>query len=199
VRPALLVDLFEVEERNHCCVTVWRVGGEAPQLLVAQSFSPAGGGFEPGLLLVPTTATLFIGAGQRIVAYDLDEPRRLWVDSAECGFWGWEQHGEVVVMSAELELTAWTSKGEKPWSTLVEPPWNYSVSEDVLRLDVMGAVRSFPLKDGPGPLPGTARQRATVVGTRPSLFIHPTPAAGACYCPSAFSTSALRNSAASFG
>jgi len=90
-----------------------------------------------------------VGAGERVVAYDLATPRRLWVDGADTGFLGWAQHGDVVVMSAELELAAWTTRGEKLWSTFVEPPWDYTVVGDTIRLDVMGNERSFLLRGGP--------------------------------------------------
>lgn len=41
-------------------------------------------------------------------------------------------------MAAELELAAWTSSGEKLWTTVVEPPWSYQVFDDLVQLDVMG-------------------------------------------------------------
>ena len=79
-------------------------------------------GFDPGLLLVPETGVLFLGAGERLLAYGLDQPRRLWEDTAEVGFWGWGRFGETVLMSAELELAAWDTSGRKLWTTSVEPP-----------------------------------------------------------------------------
>lgn len=90
-----------------------------------------------------------VGAGHRLLAYDLDAPRRLWEDEANCGFWGWERHGQFVVMSAELELAAWDIHGNKKWSTYVEPPWYYPVVDGEVHLDVMGGKISFPLDVGP--------------------------------------------------
>ena len=58
-------------------------------------------------MIIPETSLLMIGAGERLLAYDLETPRRLWEDEAEAGFWGWERHGGLVLMSAELELAAW--------------------------------------------------------------------------------------------
>jgi hypothetical protein len=146
---ATLCEQFDMTSPNLCCIAVARAPATWPFLVVAQSFSPAGGGFEPGVLIVPERHRLFIGAGERLIAYDLSVPRRLWIDSVDTGFWGWQQHGAVVVMSAELELAAWPVDGEKLWSTFVEPPWTYSVEGDVLTLDVMGKVTSFSLTKGP--------------------------------------------------
>ena len=149
VQRARLVEQFELHKQDLCCLAVARVNEPWPFLVVAQSFSPAGAGFEPGVLLAPDVGRLFIGAGERLLAYDLAVPRRLWVDHADTGFWGWARHGDVVVMSAELELAAWTTTGEKLWTTFVEPPWEYAVEGDSVVLDVMGTKSSFGLRRGP--------------------------------------------------
>jgi hypothetical protein len=52
-------------------------------------------------------------------------------------------------MSSELELAAWTVTGEPLWTTLVEPPWEYSVKDGVVVLDVMGTKREFLIARGP--------------------------------------------------
>lgn len=124
---------------------------EWPELVVTQKYWPAGYGFRPGLLIVPQTNVVFIGAGARLLAYTLaDEPRRLWEDRTSLGFWSWGLHGDVVVMAAEVEIAAWTADGAKKlWSAGVEPPWTYEVDGAIVRLDVMGAKRSFPLGSGP--------------------------------------------------
>src|SRR4051812_15741233 len=120
-----------------------------PSLVVAQRFEPCVAGFDPGVLLVPETGVLFVGAGTRLLAYRLDGPERLWEDQADVGFWRWAQHGAYVLMSAELELAAWDTRGRKLWTTFVEPPWQYRVEGDQVRLDVMGRLSSFPLASGP--------------------------------------------------
>ncbi len=48
------------------------------------------------------------------------------------------RHGDLIVLSAELELAAWDAEGQKCWSTFVEPPWAYKVSAGIIELDVMG-------------------------------------------------------------
>lgn len=101
------------------------------------------------VVLVPETDILFAGEHRAIWAYDLRQPTRLWTDTAEMGFLGWQRHGEVVVMSAELELAAWDLQGHKLWSTFVEPPYDYVVADDTLHLTVMDVRTAFPLTRGP--------------------------------------------------
>jgi hypothetical protein len=100
------------------------------------------------LLLIEETGVLFIGAGERLLAYDLSRPRRLWVDTAAIGFWSWDRHGDVVLMSAELELAAWSVEGEKLWSHFVEPPWDYALERETVRVNVMGTVTALHLSTG---------------------------------------------------
>src|SRR5262245_30132642 len=97
---------------------------DAPTLVVAFRYEPAGGpGFTPGVLYVPETNVMFLGAGTGLRCYTLDRPpRRLWVDEANAGFWQWQRVGAYVLMSAELELAAWSTLGDKLRSTFVEPP-----------------------------------------------------------------------------
>lgn len=150
-RHAEVLDEFDLssQEGAPCFFAVGRRAGW-PELVVAQRFRPAGSGFYPGLLVVPETATVFIGAGERLLAYGLDpSPRRLWVDHADMGFWSWSRFGEFILMSAELELAAWTRAGVKLWSTFVEPPWQYDVVNDIVHLDVMGTMSSFDIARGP--------------------------------------------------
>jgi hypothetical protein len=133
------------------CVTV--SDGSWPSLVISQSCEPHGGGFYPGALIVPETDVLFLGAGEKLWAYDLATPKRLWQESVEYGFLGWARHGDVALMSAECELSAWDLEGRKLWTALdlvyVEPPWSYSVEGETLILDVMGKIFRFPLKKGP--------------------------------------------------
>ncbi|AWN22430.1 hypothetical protein DKM44_03590 [Deinococcus irradiatisoli] len=141
--PAEHGEFFAVSVAEH------GAGSSAPALLVCQYFSPSVPGFEPGLLIVPETGVAFIGAGERLLAYDLKRPARLWQDRADAGFWWWDRSGDVVLMAAELELAAWNTSGRKLWSTFVEPPWFYRVEGETLHLDVMDFGRSFPLRSGP--------------------------------------------------
>ena len=129
-----------------------------PHVVIALRFEPGPeSGFVPGVVVIPKTQLLLIGAGTRLLAYDLKDPRRLWEDVADVGFLGWKRHGNVLVMSAELELAAWTLDGAKLWSTFVEPPWDYEVFDGKLHLDVMGKRSDFDLVDGPRS-PGAGQQ-----------------------------------------
>src|SRR5690606_11067166 len=94
-----------------------------PELVIALRFSPGPeAGFNPGIVVIPEHDLLFLGAGETLLAYELTAPRRLWADAADTGFWGWQRHGDVLVMSAELEMAAWDVRGKKLWSAFVEPP-----------------------------------------------------------------------------
>jgi hypothetical protein len=121
-----------------------------PELVVVLRFEPGPeAGFHPGFLLIPESHLVFVGAGTCLLAYRLSPVRRLWEDVADFGFWGWKRHGDIVLMSAELELAAWDIGGRKLWSTFVEPPWNYDVQGDRVELDVMGVKSSFFATIGP--------------------------------------------------
>jgi len=133
---------LHIEVRRDAIWPAW------PILCVAQRYRREGGG-DPGVLLVPETGILFIGAGERLLAYDLHGPRRLWEDQADTGFHAWQRHDTSVVMAAELEVAVWDIRGVKRWSTFVEPPWSYRVEDGMVHLDVMGTLSSFPLDAGP--------------------------------------------------
>ncbi len=139
------------EDDGYMFVGVCGPGEDGPSLVVSGTYDPASGGFEPGILIVPSTDRVFIGAGSRAVSYRRDAAgwRRDWEIEVDVGFWGWRQHGNVVVMLAELEMAAWSSDGTRLWSTFVEPPWSYTVAGETVRLDVMGSVTEFPLPTGP--------------------------------------------------
>lgn len=119
------------------------------QCVAQHSYPGREAGCYPGILLVPETAMLFIGAGERLLAYDLHGPARLWEDRTFAGFGEWQRHVDLVVMSAELELAAWDLRGVKHWSTFVEPPWEYHMEGGMVYLDVMGGTSSFSLLAGP--------------------------------------------------
>ena len=140
----------EDEDGTLFCVAVSPQFQTWPDLLVAQQFYPDVGGFDPGVLIVPETGLVLIGAGERLLAYRLgDPPVRLWEDAANFGFWWWDRQGDTILMAAELELAAWNLHGQKLWSTWAEPPWSYSVQNGVIQLDVMDNLSSFPLDTGP--------------------------------------------------
>lgn len=149
--PASLSEEFGLEH------TDWDVfyfavqkGLDWPFLRVTQRYWPDHwGGSHPGILLVPETDILFVGAGERLLAYDLKQPLRLWEDGADTGFHSWRRHGDTIVMSAELELAAWDTHGNKRWTTFVEPPWDYQMEGDMVRLDVMGTISTLLLHTGP--------------------------------------------------
>jgi hypothetical protein len=138
------------EDGSLFCVSISPQFQMWPALMVTQRFSPDVGGFDPGVLIVPETGLVFIGAGERLLAYRLDDPPvRFWEDHAEASFWWWDRQGDTVLMAAELELAAWDIHGHKLWTMFVEPPWSYSVHDGVIQLDVMNNLSRFPLPSGP--------------------------------------------------
>ena len=48
-----------------------------------------------------------------------------------------------------LRFAAWSTDGQKLWTTFVEPPWQYAIHGDTVELDVMGRKQSFGLREGP--------------------------------------------------
>jgi hypothetical protein len=139
---------FTTNDDGRLCYVSVSKGKNWPFLVVAQRYEPSSDDFFPGVALVEDTSRLFIGAGDRILCYDLSVPARIWEDGAKWGFWSWSRHGDVVVMSADEELAAWYIDGGKLWSTSVEPPWEYAVTDDQVHLDVMGAKSIFSLYAG---------------------------------------------------
>src|SRR5262245_28400288 len=83
VEHAGLAEQIDLAERDgaFCFFSIKRRGEPWPFLVVAQRYSPAGGGFFPGALVVPETHRLFIGAGKRLLGYDLQKPARIWEDA----------------------------------------------------------------------------------------------------------------------
>jgi hypothetical protein len=122
------------------------------------TFEPQGGVY-PGVVLIPETDVLFIGAGETLLAYRLDEPSKLWHDTNDAGFHSWARYDDVIVMSAELEVAAWNIRGEKLWSMYVEPPYGYTVKNGIVHMDRMEGKLEFPLEAGPDKWRNTPRAK----------------------------------------
>jgi hypothetical protein len=155
-KKASFRDSFAVDEHEaeYFFVGVTPNGKTWPTLVVEQRFHSHQHIFNPGVLLVPATKTLFVGAGTRLLAYSLHpDPHRLWECETEFGFIGWQVFESVVLMSAELEFAAWSNAGVKPWSTFVEPPWSFTVQAGEVELEVMGKYTTFNLSSGPHSVP----------------------------------------------
>lgn len=48
------------------------------------------------------------------------------------------RHNYTIVMSAAMKLAAWSVSATKRWFTFVERSWDDSVSDETVKLDVMG-------------------------------------------------------------
>lgn len=135
-RRAQLVDTFELEGAfSSLCYLEVRRGHDWPFLIVAQRYSPgASSGFYPGALLIPETDILLLGAGERLLAYDLAGPQRLWEVHLTSGFWHWERSQDRVILCAENELAVWDIHGNKLWDFPLEPPWHYAIEHDTIHI-----------------------------------------------------------------
>ncbi|GAA6141869.1 hypothetical protein [Hydrogenophaga sp. 5NK40-0174] len=120
-----------------------------PDLVIHGNYSPASAsGFNPGILIVPDTNILFFGAGDLVQVWDLSNREKQFDYTVDCGFWHWNHHKDLVLMSGELEFAVWGVDGKRLWSCFVEPPWSYTVDGDIVLLDVMGGVTKKKLYSG---------------------------------------------------
>ena len=149
-KHADLVDEFHLRPHDGelCFLAVSAVQHWA-SLVVAQRFELSEGGFDPGVLLIPETKTLFFGAGRRLLGYHLDPPARLFEETTDAGFLEWSRHGNAVLMIGELELIAYDTRGNKLWQMPLDPTWDYQVTDGQLHLNVLGRHTAFPLLEGP--------------------------------------------------
>ncbi len=154
---AVLVDERDrqpAHDRN-CFLAVGSSYGAWPYLVIAIGRGPNPRWPEvdicPGALLVPETHLLFVGLQERLLAYDLAAPMRLWENREDTHreFWHWSRHKETVLLAAELELAAWDIHGRKRWYAFVEPPWEYRVENGMVHLTVLDTPVSFSLEHGP--------------------------------------------------
>ena len=154
-KHAVLVDELDLqpERDRNCFIAIARSDIDWPFLVVVVGRIPKWPEQEirPSALVVPEAHRLFIGLQERILAYDIATPQRLWEDrnDADREFWRWSRHGETVLMAAELELAAWDCSGRKRWSTFVEPPWDYHIDQGMVHLTVLNTSVSFSLEHGP--------------------------------------------------
>ncbi len=146
---AVLTEEIALDQRDLCCFPVRRSGEPWPFLIVALGCSTAAAGLSPGALLVSRLGTLFLGYGERLVAYALLPPAKLWSATAPGNFRFWEQHGEVVLLSAGLALEAWSTAGEKLWTWPAAAPWSHHVRGEIVECtDGAGRAQRFPLRTG---------------------------------------------------
>lgn len=154
-KQAKLVEVVEsvLPETSRCFLSVAE-GSHWPFLVLVLTYSPGPeSGFHPGVVVIPETHVLFLGAGEHLLLYNLDIPEKIGEERVLGGFWGWERYGRCVLLSAELELAMWDITGKKRWSIFVEPPWQYTLKGEMVLLDVMGRKSSFSIHDGPDTTP----------------------------------------------
>ena len=134
------------EDREARYVLVHKAGGPPTLLVVGRARE----GFGCGVHVAPDTGVLFFGCGESVCTYDMPTGRKLHHDITPYAFHSWNRHGDVVVMSGELEVAGFALDGTKLWSAAVESPWDYGVSGANMYTLVMGHKVEFSLLDGPG-------------------------------------------------
>jgi hypothetical protein len=135
------------EDRKPVYVLVHRAGGAPTLLVIGRSRE----GFGCGVHIAQNTGVLFFGCGESICTYDMATGTKLHHDITPFAFHSWNRHGDVIIMSGELEIAGFDADGTKLWSGAVESPWDYGVhGEDMMYTLVMGHRVEFPLRAGPG-------------------------------------------------
>ncbi|MGO8005048.1 hypothetical protein [Rhizobium ruizarguesonis] len=64
-------------------------------MVITQRYEDASGTFHPGFLVVPETSILFIGAGERLLGYNVERRERVFEDRTDYGFWGWTRQART--------------------------------------------------------------------------------------------------------
>lgn len=105
-------------------------------------------GFHPGILLIPETELLFIGAGKILKIYDLKNHVMIFQKELSFGFLGWERSGDYVMMLEETELGVYNLNGKELWFAYVEPPWTFEVENDTIILNVMDELSRRDINNG---------------------------------------------------
>lgn len=149
-RTKLFEDINDSSDQyaRTCFIAVYRHNQAQAALTLKLTYEPAGGVY-PSVLLVEETNVLFVGAGETLLAYQLNESTKLWHDTNDSGFHGWERHGNFVLMSAELEVAAWDIHGKKLWSMFAEPPYDFKVRDGIVYMNRMDEQLIFPIHKGP--------------------------------------------------
>lgn len=137
------------EDREARYMLAHRKGG-APTLLVIGRVRD---GYGCGVHIVEQTGVLFFGCGESVATYDIATGQKLHHDLTAYAFHSFSRHGDVVVMSGELEVAGYGLDGAKLWSAAVESPWDFGVNGDKMYTLVMGHRVEFSLREGPGDVP----------------------------------------------
>lgn len=118
-------------------------------IVIAVGYDPSEPVFHPEILFIPEEKTLFVGAGEKVHIYALDEPGKIFEGEAHTGFLSWDRIDNYVIMSAEMGIAAFETTGKQLWSQFLLPPWEYSVKDAVMNLVVGENTFTFPITAGP--------------------------------------------------
>lgn len=104
--------------------------------------------FQPELLFLPETKTLFIGGGRKAMTYSLKDKMKLSDRNLAMGFWYWAKHETFIILVEELEIAVYNSEGNFIWETRADPPWSYGIENNILTLDIMDTIAKYELNTG---------------------------------------------------
>ncbi len=146
----VVVDRLGDDDSREPVFVLVSAAARAPSLLVVGRVRAS---FSPGVHLVPETSTLFVGCSESLAVYDLEKSERTHLDLTPYAFTSWNRHGDIIVMSGELEVAGYDLRGQRLWAATIEPPWDYGVQGDAMFTIAMGHKTEFSLREGPkGPL-----------------------------------------------
>lgn len=147
IKNAKLVEEYDINNRDaQLFFLSVGIAEKWPFITIAQRYEPYMSGFEPGVLLVPETDMLFIGAGERILIYDLKEIKKFDEDYNYPGFLEWIRYKEYIFMLAELEVGCWRITGEKMWNRFAEPPYNITFENDSIIIQMDNETVKFDIE-----------------------------------------------------
>ena len=124
-----------------------RRGWGDPDLLVTRRTPEWAPFFDA--MVVPETATLFVGARDRVVVFSMgadSEP----VEHDVMLFWSMERHADTVVVVAEISVRGFGPDGSERWNVFADPPHDVHVEDGVVVVheQLTGATRRHRLDDG---------------------------------------------------
>lgn len=124
-----------------------RRGWGTPDLLVTRR-APQWSPFLDALV-VPETATLFVGARDRVVVFSMEngsEP----VEHDVMLFWSMARHRETLVVVAEISVRGFGLDGAERWDVFADPPHDVHVEDGVVVIheQLTGHTKRHRLEDG---------------------------------------------------
>jgi hypothetical protein len=156
-RSRLVDEVGDVPHRGDKAIwyAVGRPGDASPSLLIGLPSSWLGSGnpIREGVLVIPETERVFVATDDYAVCYAPDQDRwqRLWALPLEHAFsvWGWRCHDDVVLLTGEVGLWAFSIEGASCGPRGSSRPGTSRSRAERRGLDVCGTLFGFPVRSGP--------------------------------------------------